>query len=130
MAQDHLRVLGMIFHAYHGLAHEEIKNGQRFEVDVEIRFDASPSGRSDHIQDTIDVRQIYTLVHSVVVEGRFFLIEAVAEHIAAGILNRFPVETVTVRVRKPFAPLGGLANGTEIEIIRYPSAEKERSRPD
>jgi hypothetical protein len=28
------------------------------------------------------------------------------------------VSEVKVRVRKPFAPLGGLANGTEIEIVR------------
>ena len=121
MAKDYLRVLGMIFHAYHGLEHVEMENGQRFEVDVELRFDAATSGRSDRIQDTIDVRQVYALVQSVVVQKRFFLIEAVSERIAAGLLERFPAEAVTVRVRKPFAPLGGLANGTEIEISRYRS---------
>ncbi len=119
MKHDRLRVLGMTFHAYHGLEHEEIRNGQRFEVDVELGFDASPAGQSDHLQDTIDVRQVYALVQEVVMERRFFLIEAVAEHIAAGILARFPAESALVRVRKPFAPLGGLANGTEIEIIRH-----------
>ncbi|HOT97500.1 MAG TPA: dihydroneopterin aldolase [bacterium] len=119
MNQDLLRVLGMTFHAYHGLEHQEIRNGQRFEVDVELGFNAAPAGRSDHLQDTIDVRQVYNLVQGVVLERRFFLIEAVAEHIAAGILERFPAEAVKVRVRKPFAPLGGLANGTEIEITRH-----------
>lgn len=122
MAQDYLRVLGMIFHAYHGLMQEEIKNGQRFEVDVELLFDAAPAGHSDRIRDTIDVREIYGLVQEVVVDGRFFLIEAIGEHIAAGILARFTAEAVKVRVRKPFAPLGGLANGTEIEITRYRAA--------
>ena len=127
MAQDYLRVNGMIFHAYHGLMQEEIRNGQRFEVDVEVCFDAAPAGRSDRLHDTIDVRQIYALVQEVVVEGRFFLIEAVGEHIAARILARFPVASVKVRVRKPFAPLGGLANGTEIEISR--SADQPQAAP-
>ncbi len=127
MAQDYLRVMGMIFHAYHGLLQEETRNGQRFEVDVEVLFDASCAGRSDRIRDTIDVREIYGLVQDVVVEGRFFLIEAVGEHIAARVLARFPVEAVTVRVRKPFAPLGGLADGTEIEITRH-RAESVRAK--
>ncbi|HPM58793.1 MAG TPA: dihydroneopterin aldolase [bacterium] len=128
MAQDYLRLLGMAFHAYHGLQQEEIENGQRFEVDVELHFDAVPAGRSDRISDTIDVREIYALVRRVVMERRFFLIEAVAEHIAAEILERFPAGGVLVRVRKPFAPLGGLANGSEIEIIRH-RREAESSPP-
>ncbi|HOC25648.1 MAG TPA: dihydroneopterin aldolase, partial [bacterium] len=73
-----MRLLGMAFHAYHGLQQEEIENGQRFEVDVELHFDAAPAGRSDRISDTIDVREIYALVRRVVMERRFFLIEAVA----------------------------------------------------
>jgi len=128
MAQDYLRLLGMAFHAYHGLQQEEIENGQRFEVDVELHFDAAPAGRSDRISDTIDVREIYALVRRVVMERRFFLIEAVAEHIAAEILERFPAGGVLVRVRKPFAPLGGLANGSEIEITRH-RREAESSPP-
>jgi len=118
MARDHLRVRGMIFHAYHGLEQDEIKNGQRFEVDVDLVLDVSRAGQSDHLRDTVDVRAIYDLVEKVVVQERCFLIEAVGERIAAGILGKFPVEEVAVIVRKPFAPLGGLANGTEIEITR------------
>ncbi|MBN2355133.1 dihydroneopterin aldolase [candidate division KSB1 bacterium] len=118
MSQDHLRILGMIFHAYHGLEQDEIKNGQRFEVDVDLIFDATPAAKTDRIKDTIDVRQVYLLVQDVVLQDRFYLIEAVSEHIAQRILEKFPVQEVTVRVRKPFAPLGGLANGTEIEIVR------------
>ncbi len=118
MPQDHLRILGMIFHAYHGLEQDEIKNGQRFEVDVDLIFDATAAASSDRIKDTIDVRQVYQLVQKVVVQRRFYLLEAVSEQIAQGILENFAVQEVMVRVRKPFAPLGGLANGTEIEIVR------------
>ena len=118
MSQDHLRVWGMIFHAYHGLEHDEIKNGQRFEVDVDLTFDATPAAKSDHLRDTIDVREIYLVVQGVVVQNRFYLIEAVSENIAQRILDKFAVSEVRVRVRKPFAPLGGLADGTEIEIVR------------
>ena len=112
----------MIFHAYHGLLHRERENGQRFEVDVEMIFDASGAAISDRIKDTIDVRQVYSDVQNVVVNSRFYLIETISQQIADLVLAKFPVDEVTVKVRKPFAPLGGLANGTEIEITRTRSA--------
>jgi len=118
MPKDKLRVQGMIFHAYHGLEHDEIRNGQRFEVDLEMAFDASKAAKSDQLRDTIDVRQVYEKVREVVVNKRFYLIEAVSQNIADLIFQEFAVDEVTVRVRKPFAPLGGLANGTEVEITR------------
>jgi dihydroneopterin aldolase len=88
MTKDKLRVQGMIFHAFHGLDH-----GER-------------------------VRQVYAKVQKVVVNERFYLIETISQRIAELILHEFDVDEVTVKVRKPFAPLGGLANGTEIEITR------------
>lgn len=118
MLKDKLRVNGMIFHAYHGLEHDEIRNGQRFEVDLEMLYDASISAQSDLLKDTIDVREVYTKVQTCVVDKRFYLIEAVGQHIVDTIFENFPVEQVKVKVRKPFAPLGGLANGTEVEITR------------
>ena len=118
MPQDSLRVHGMVFHAYHGLYDDERENGQRFEIDVELNFDIDKAAQSDQIQDTVDVRTIYQLVKSIVLKEKFYLIEALAKRIATVLLEQFNIEQVTVRVRKPFAPLGGLANGTEIEITR------------
>ena len=118
MPADKLRVSGMIFHAYHGLEHDEIRNGQRFEVDLEMFYDAATSAKSDQLKDTIDVRDVYNQVQKCVMTKRFYLIEAVSQHIVDTIFDNFPVDKVTVKVRKPFAPLGGLANGTEVEITR------------
>lgn len=108
----------MIFHAYHGLDDEERVNGQRFEVDVEMSFDSTRAATSDRIRDTIDVRQVYHHVREVIIQDRYFLIESISQHIASRLLTHFDIEEVQVKVRKPFAPIGGLANGTEIEIIR------------
>lgn len=118
MYRDHLRVMGMIFHAYHGLEHEERMNGQRFEVDIDMVFDASHAAQTDRIKDTVDVRRVYLQVQDVVLNSHCYLIESVSQKIADVILEKFPVEEVNIKVRKPFAPLGGLANGTEIEITR------------
>jgi 7,8-dihydroneopterin aldolase/epimerase/oxygenase len=118
MDGDKLRILGMIFHAYHGLGEEERENGQRFEADVELVLDVAKAAQTDRIKDTVDVREVYACVRNVVLNERFFLIEAVSQRIADTLLDTFHIKKVTVRIRKPFAPLGGLANGTEIEITR------------
>ncbi len=118
MKGDKLRVLGMTFHAYHGLDDSEQRNGQRFEIDVELMYDSSKAAQSDKLKDTIDVREIYRVVYDIVINQRFYLIESLSQSIADAILARFASDQVTVRVKKPVAPLGGLANGTEIEITR------------
>lgn len=108
----------MIFHAYHGCDDDERRNGQRFEVDIELTTDIRPAAHSDRLKDAIDVRQVYEQVRKVVEQDRFYLLETISEQIAKNLLEQFPIEAVRICVRKPFAPLGGLANGTEIEIIR------------
>ena len=53
-------------------------------------------------------------------ERRFNLIEALAEAIAATILERFgTVEAITVRVDKPSAPVPAILDGVSIEITRH-----------
>ena len=118
MMRDRLSILGMTFHAHHGLEDHEIENGQRFEVDVEMILDTSKAAVSDLLSDTVDVRQVYKEIYKIVVNERFYLIETLSQKAADILLNKFDVEQVTIRVRKPFAPLGGLANGTQIEITR------------
>ncbi len=118
MNNDTLSIMGMTFHAHHGLDHDEIKHGQRFEVDVKVKVDIQQAAKTDSLHDTIDVRDVYNNVRGIVVDQRFYLIETVSQRIADCLLQNYEIDEVTVRVRKPFAPLGGLANGTQIEITR------------
>ncbi|MBN1480402.1 dihydroneopterin aldolase [candidate division KSB1 bacterium] len=118
MAQDRLSILGMTFHAHHGLEDHEIENGQRFEIDVEMLLDISKAAATDHLRDTVDVRKVYKDIQTIVVNQRFYLIETLSQRVADTMLKNYDIEQVTVRVRKPVAPLGGLANGTQIEVIR------------
>lgn len=117
--KDKLRVSGMTFHAFHGVSELERESGQRFEVDVELVLDLSMAGRTDLMEHTIDVRDVYETVEEVVMEGHFKLIEAMAQRIADVLFDRFSVGEVTIRVNKPYAALGGIARGVEVEINRH-----------
>ena len=108
----------MTFHAFHGVSELERESGQRFEVDVELVLDLSMAGRTDLMEHTIDVRDVYETVEEVVMEGHFKLIEAMAQRIADVLFDRFSVGE-TIRVNKPYAAFGGIARGVEVEINRH-----------
>ena len=116
--KDRLIISGMTFHAFHGVTEHERESGQRFEVDVELVLDLSLAGRTDLIEHTIDVREIYETVTEVVMEGNFRLIEAMAERIADVLFDRYNVKDVSIRIVKPYAALGGIARGIEVKIHR------------
>lgn len=118
MALDRLSILGMTFHAHHGLEEHEIEFGQRFDVDVELFLDTTKASATDHLSDTVDVRRVYKDINHIVLTQRFYLIETLSQKVADAMLNYQQVQKVTVKVRKPVAPLGGLTNGTQIEITR------------
>jgi dihydroneopterin aldolase len=61
---------------------------------------------------------VYETCRRVVEERRFELIEALAETIARDLLAAFPVDAVTVRVRKPWVSLGGPLRAAGVELTR------------
>jgi dihydroneopterin aldolase len=115
---DKITLSGMLFYGTHGVYDEEAKLGQRFEVDVELFFNTARAARSDNISHTIHYGKVYEAVKKVVVERRYKLIEALATAIAVELLRVFALDALTVRVRKPHAPIQGVLSGVEVEIHR------------
>jgi dihydroneopterin aldolase len=103
---DLLVLEGMSFYGYHGDTEAERTLGNRFHVDVEIRMDLSVAGRSDDIADTLDYSHAFALVREVVEGQQFRLIEAIADRVAATLLEDPRVESVKVRVGKQ-PPIAG-----------------------
>ena len=118
MSQDCIRIQNMHFYGYHGVDASERELGGRFAMDVELRRDLSEAGRTDDLTKTVDYKQVYDLVSRLQSERSFQLLEALAEAVAAAILQQFEVEEVVVRARKQSVPLGGLIDYTEVEIRR------------
>ena len=112
-----IRLHNAVFYAYHGVLSDEQSRGGKFEVDVELHCDLSKGAKSDQLHDTIDYERVYEYIRSSVVEKKHFLIESVAGTIARGLLEKFPkVQIVTVRVRKPSAPIRGVVDSVEVEL--------------
>lgn len=119
---DRVTLMGLVFYAYHGVYPQEAELGQRFEVDVDLYFDTSQAGASDVLGDTVNYGQVYKTVEAVVCAERYHLLEALAAAIARAVLQSQPfLHAVTVRVRKPQAPIKGVFENVEIEITRQRS---------
>lgn len=103
---------------YHGYHEAEKELGQRFELDVEMWVDIETPGRTDKLGDAVDYEEVYRLVEKVVREDRFSLLEALATDLSESILDRFDVEGVTVRIRKPNVPYCANLGYVEIEVAK------------
>jgi dihydroneopterin aldolase len=116
---DVIRIRNAVFYAYHGVASDEQNLGGKFEIDVELRADLSAALESDDLKRTVDYEAVYGMVHSVVTSRKYFLLEALGNTIAKGILRTWPVvDSVTVRVRKPHPPVKGVVDFVEVEITQ------------
>lgn len=102
---DSLSLNGMKFYAYHGLYEQENRNGQYYEVDLQLSLDLTKVCCSDQIEDSIDYSEVYAVVeHEMKTPSH--LIEHIAERICLQVKKKFPkVKNVTIRLRKPHPPI-------------------------
>ena len=110
----------MVFHGRHGTLPAERELGQPFVVDVELRLDLRPAGRSDDLAQTVDYGEVHRRAREIVEGEPVSLTETVAERIAAVTLEDHPsVEAVRVKVAKPHVRLGDtVLADSAVEILR------------
>jgi dihydroneopterin aldolase len=116
---DRILVRGLMVYAYHGVLPEERRLGQRFEIDLDARIDLRQAGATDSLDATVSYADLVALAEEIAKDRTFRLIEALADAIARAILERHPpIETVTVMVRKPSAPVPAALGHVAVEVTR------------
>jgi 7,8-dihydroneopterin aldolase/epimerase/oxygenase len=112
-----IRLHNAVFYAYHGVLTDEQNLGGKFEVDVDLHCDLTRGAKSDHLQDTVNYERVYDCIRTLVLDKKHLLLESLADSIGKGILKNFSkVQAVTVRVRKPGAPVKGVIDYVEVEL--------------
>ncbi len=115
---DRIVLHDMVFQGRHGVLEREQREEQPFHVDVELELDLRPAGIDDDLAKSVDYGAVFETVRSIVESTSFRLIEALAEAIAHELLADFAVTELTVRVRKPNAPIDGTFAYAGVEIHR------------
>mgnify|MGYP006310776575 CR=1 FL=1 len=116
--RDRIRLTGLRFYAYHGVAAAERETGRQYEIDCELVVDLAQAGHSDDLTDTIDYSEVYEVIRETVTGHAFSLLEGLANQLAGILLDQFEIYSVTVRVRKLHPPINGPIDSLEVEVTR------------
>jgi len=120
MSRGKILLSGIRFHGHHGTTPEERAVGGVFAVDFEGLYDFGKASGSDDLSDAVDYAKVFSLILEIGEKQRFNLLETLAERIAHEALERFPLDEVLVRVRKPSPPVEGCLEhfGVEVRLRR------------
>ncbi|KJF98454.1 dihydroneopterin aldolase [Photobacterium leiognathi] len=92
---------------------QEIK--QKLVLDLEMAHDNRPAANNDDVMLALDYSTVSTAVTNLIEQGRFLLVERVAEEVSSLIMTDFNVPWVKVRVTKPGAVVNARGVGVQIE---------------
>lgn len=101
-----------------GIYEWERKIRQPVVLDIEMDFDNRKPAASDDIADTLDYKAVSKRLIQFVSESEFGLVERLAEHCCAIVLDEFAVTRVKLKLSKIGAVRGAKAVGVIIERSR------------
>lgn len=119
MRTTKIELKNLAFFARHGVMKEEEALGQRFHVDVLVTLDPAVDPSADDPKQTLDYVALYSEVKDLFGGYRYKLIEACADAIAGGLLERFAsITEARVAIRKPAVPVDCICDHFGAEVTR------------
>ena len=115
---DKILIRDLLIRGIIGIHDWEREKKQDILINVEMEADCRPAGLSDDFKDAVDYRAVTKSIISLVEDSAFFLVEKMAEEIAAICLENPKVDLARVRVEKPGAVRFSRSVGIEIERVR------------
>ncbi len=105
--RDVITLTGVRARGRHGVLAAERRDGQEFVVDLELGFGLQAAAQTDELHRTVNYAEVAALAVDVIQGEPQNLIETVAGRIVTRVLAEHAlVETVSVTVHKPQAPVG------------------------
>lgn len=121
MSLTKLTISNANYYAYHGVSNAEKALGGRYQVDLELWYDAESAINTDDISYAVNYQEVLFNVSDVIQNENFNLIETLADEISTMLLDGFPIiEQITIRIRKLNAPINQYIDYVEVErtVIR------------
>ena len=115
---DTVFVRSLTIDAILGVHPAERENPQPVRISFAMATDASRPAMEDDLDLTVDYDAAVRRVAALAVEGRFKLVETLAEHVAQLLLHEFPIHRVRVEIEKPDAIAEADSVGVSIERRR------------
>ena len=91
--------------ACHGVLPEEKVNRQPFCFDVSLQYDFAKAAKDDDLNLTLNYDEIMHSISDFCKDNTFDLIETLCRRAAIMLMRKYPIESVSVTVKKPQAPV-------------------------
>lgn len=112
-----LSIINAEYYAYHGVKPEERMLGGKYEVDLELYYDATAAIVNDNVKDALNYEEALFIVSEIMNgEDNYHLVETLCNDILSNLMDKFDqLQVATVRVRKLSAPLRRVVDCIEAE---------------
>lgn len=117
---DRLFIRDLLVRCYVGLSDEELRERQDVLVSLVMYLDLTQAGSSDHIEDSVNYRDIKKRILALAEGSRVHLVETLATHVAEICLEHPRVRRVQVTVEKPTALRFARSVGVVLDRERKP----------
>jgi D-erythro-7,8-dihydroneopterin triphosphate epimerase len=115
---DRILIIDLSIQCVIGVDDDERCEKQTVVFNIALETDLRKAGKSDQFRDALDYRALKNIIIAEVEASSFYLLEALAEHVAEICLRNSAVETAHIRVEKPLALRSARSVGVEIERTR------------
>lgn len=117
-AADRITLTGVRAVGFHGVYPDEKRDGQEFVVDAVLNLSLRRAAETDDVVDTVHYGELAERLVAVVEGVPVDLIETLAQRLADEVLTDRRVETVTITVHKPKAPITVPFGDVSVTITR------------
>lgn len=118
---DTIFIEGLAVEAILGIFPHERERPQPVVFDIEFAVDIAAAARSEDIEHTLSYATVAEAVSALAVDGRYQLVETLAEACAELLLQRFGVPWARIRISKPEAVPAARGVGVLIERGQRPA---------
>ena len=103
LMQDKIFLQGLEVRCIIGTLPHERRKKQPVVIDLEFPAPVKKAARRDNLKDALNYHAVAKCATEFISKSRFFLIETLAEKLAAFLLKEFPIDSLTLKIMKPKA---------------------------
>lgn len=116
---DKIEIRDLEIFANHGVFPEETALGQKFVVSAVMYTETRPAGLADDLSASINYGEVSHMITDFLQKNTYKLLEAAVENLAELLLLSLPLlKKITLRIEKPWAPVGLPLKTVAVEITR------------
>lgn len=116
---DKIEIKNLEIYANHGVFPEENVLGQKFVISATLYTDTRKAGLTDELTASIHYGEVSHMISKFTKEHTYKLLETLAENLCEMLLQNFSLlKMITLRIEKPWAPVGLPLETVAVEITR------------